>query len=55
MAGGALRRDPKPKPDIRTVRYQRVMIRIKSWETKLKRAETALKGLYGQRAYYEKS
>jgi hypothetical protein len=51
---GKLRREPKPKPDIRLVRHQRVLVRIKAWERKLKRAQTALRKLQKTKAYYEK-
>lgn len=51
---GSLRREPKPKPDLKTLRHQRVLARIKTWEGKLKRAENALKKLNKTRAYYEK-
>jgi hypothetical protein len=51
---GSLRRE-KPKSDPREVRHQRVLLRIKAWESKLKRAENALKKLYKTRAYYEKT
>jgi hypothetical protein len=52
---GKLRREPKPKPDLKTVRQQRIVARIKAWETKRKRAENALKKLYKQQTYYEKT
>lgn len=48
------KRAPKPKPDIKQVRYQRVLARIKQWEAKEKRAKTALKKLQESRRYYEK-
>jgi len=52
---GTLRRAQKPTPDLKAVRYQRVLQRIKVWEAKRKRAENALKKLARQRAYYEKA
>lgn len=51
---GKLRRQPKPKPDMRTVRYHRALGRIKAWESKQRRAENALKKLRKTVAYYEK-
>ena len=51
---GKLRRQPRPKPDIKTVRHQRVLVRIRAWEMKRKRADTALKKLARQKAYYER-
>lgn len=55
---GKLKRPKKEKPqptkaDVQTVRYQRIVARIKAWETKKKRAETALKKLAKARRYYE--
>lgn len=52
---GKLRRDrpAKPKPDVRAIRHQRVVARIEAWESKRKRAETALRKLRRQRRYYE--
>lgn len=52
---GKLRRDPKPKPDIRLVREQRIQARIATWERKLKRAENALRKLRRQERYYSKN
>jgi len=54
---GILRREPKPKPkpDLRAVRQMRIIARIKAWETKLRRADNALKKLHKQQAYYEKT
>jgi uncharacterized protein (DUF58 family) len=52
---GCLRRAKKPVPDVQTVRYQRVLARIKTWESKRTRAENALKKLAQKRAYYEKT
>jgi hypothetical protein len=47
-------REPKAKPDIKAIRHQRVLAAIKRWETKMKRAETALRKLRRQKARYEK-
>jgi len=52
---GKLKREAKPKPELRTVRHQRILARIKAWEAKQRRAENALKKLYKQQAYYEKA
>jgi hypothetical protein len=48
-------REPKPKPviDVKAVRYARVLTAIKVWETKAKRAKTALRKLTAKRKYYE--
>jgi hypothetical protein len=51
---GSLRRPEKAKPDLSAVRYQRVLARIKNWETKRTRAETALTKLNVTRRYYER-
>ena len=51
---GRLRRTVKPKPDVREVRHQRILMRIKSWEAKQKRAQNALKKLAKTQAYYER-
>lgn len=45
----------KTKPDLKAVRHARVLARIKVWDAKRKRAETALKKLRRQKAYYEKN
>jgi hypothetical protein len=52
---GKLRRPEKPKPsiDIKQVRYQRTLAKIKAWQTKQKRAKTALRKLERTKAYYE--
>lgn len=57
---GALKREPKvraikPKPDPSVVRYERVLASIKRWETKAKRAATALKKLHRQKSYYQRN
>ena len=44
-----------PEVDIRRTRYERVLGRIRSWESKAKRARTALKKLAAQRTYYERN
>jgi hypothetical protein len=51
---GKLRRPEKAKPDLKTVRHARVLASIRRWETKLKRAETALRKLKRQKAHYER-
>jgi len=51
---GRLRRPEKAKPDVKAVRYERVVAGIARWETKLRRAETALRKLKRQRARYER-
>ena len=50
---GALKRPDKEKPDPREVRQARVLARIVAWDSKLRRAQNALKKLNRQRAYYE--
>lgn len=45
---------PKPKPDVQSVRFQRILNNIRNWETKFKRASNALKKLRKQKKYYEK-
>lgn len=54
---GKLKRSEKVKAptDIRADRYSRVVARIEAWERKKRRAETALKRLARQRAYYEQA
>jgi hypothetical protein len=52
---GNLRRDEPAKPDQRTIRYQRIVTRIETWEKKKRRAETALTKLYKSKTYYERS
>lgn len=53
---GKLKREPKAKPDldIRALRRDRIIARIKKWEARRKRADTALKKLRRQRAYYDR-
>jgi hypothetical protein len=53
--GGTLKRPGKSKPDLKAVRYRRIVSRIGRWDAKRKRAETALRKLRRQRAYYEKA
>lgn len=43
----------RPKQDVQSVRYRRVLEGIARWETKHKRAVNALKKLRKQRKYYE--
>lgn len=46
---------PEPiKPDTVLTKIQRINARVKSWQTKAKRAANALKKLERQRRYYEK-
>jgi predicted SprT family Zn-dependent metalloprotease len=48
---------PKRKPkgtDLQLIRYQRLLASQARWETKAKRAKTALTKLHKQRRYYEK-
>jgi hypothetical protein len=45
----------KPKPTAQEVRYQRTLESIDRWESKLKRAENALKKLTAKRKYYERA
>jgi hypothetical protein len=51
---GKLRRPERPEPDVTAIRHQRVLEAIARWERKAKRAETALRKLRRQRAYYER-
>lgn len=53
---GKLKRPDKPKAEVDTkaVRRQRVLERMDAWERKRKRAETALRKLRRQQAYYER-
>lgn len=54
---GRLKRPEKPPKvvDVRLVRYQRTLAKIKAWERKAKRAETALRKLNQTRSYYERT
>lgn len=45
-------REPKPKPDIRTVRAARVAKRLDAWIVRRKRADTAIRKLTRQARYY---
>lgn len=49
---GKLKREIKAKPDKREIRYSNVVTRIARWETKLKRAQTALRKLRSTKARY---
>lgn len=51
---GKLKPKAKPKVELRTKRLASVLRRISSWESKLRRARTALRKLERQRRYYEK-
>lgn len=44
----------KAKPDMQKVRYQRVVESIRNWQSKLKRAQTALRKLRDKERYYKK-
>ena len=46
-------RPSKPKPDIQSV-YQRTLAKIKVWQAKVKRGQTALRKLNTTRKYYER-
>lgn len=55
---GALKRPDrpaKPKPDVRLIRRDRVLARIKRWQARQKRAETELRKLRQRARYYEKA
>lgn len=45
---------PKPPKDLRSERHQRIVLRIRKWTAKRKRADTALKKLHRQLNYYER-
>jgi hypothetical protein len=51
---GRLKRPAKTKPDAKRLRAARIAARLKAWEAKRKRAETALRKLRRQAAYYER-
>jgi hypothetical protein len=53
LDGGLQKAEPTPV-DPATVRYQRILARIVSWERKLKRAENALVKLRRTKTYYER-
>lgn len=52
---GKLKRKPKaaPKP-VTEVRYAAVLTKLAKWNTKLKRAQTAIRKLQKQKRYYER-
>jgi hypothetical protein len=52
---GKLKRPERPKPSLQEIRYRRIVKRLTAWEAKLRRAETAVKKLRRQRAYYERA
>lgn len=52
---GKLKRESKPKLPVKEARYTSILTRIKKWETKLKRADTALRKLRRAKARYEKA
>lgn len=45
---------PKEKIDIKKVRYEQVLSKIKDKEARIKRLKNAIKKLYLKRKYYEK-
>lgn len=51
---GKLKPEPKAAADVRTIRYQRTLDGLARWQSKLKRATTALAKLRRQKAYYER-
>ena len=51
---GGLKPKEKPARPAQELRYERVLVRLASWERKAKRAENAIKKLRRQKAYYEK-
>lgn len=51
---GTLRREERPKADIRDVRYARIVARIEAWERKERRAKSALAKLRRTKAYYDR-
>lgn len=53
---GKLRRPERRKPqvDVCELRHRRVLARIARWQSKMKRAQTMLRKLARQRAYYER-
>src|SRR6185295_8961704 len=53
---GKLKRTAKPKApvDVKQVRYRALLAKIAKWESKQRRAVTALKKLKRQRTYYER-
>jgi hypothetical protein len=53
---GKLKRETKEKAprDLKTDRHARVLAKLKSWESKRRRAETAIKKLKRQSKYYER-
>ena len=46
--------EPKSKADVKQIRYQKVLEKIKEKESKLKRLSNSLKKLYRKREYYER-
>jgi hypothetical protein len=51
---GQLKRPEKAKPDPADIRRERVQTAIKRWQSKLRRAETALRKLRKREAYYDR-
>lgn len=52
---GSLKPEEKPRPDQRQQRYQRTLQAIERWESKLKRAENALRKLVARKRYYDRN
>lgn len=52
---GKLRRETKTAPAAKDVKYDRVIKRISAWETKAKRAATALRKLHKTKARYDRA
>ena len=46
---------PKSPKDLRAERHSRIVLRIRKWEAKQRRASVALKKLQRQLKYYEKA
>lgn len=45
----------KPKIDIQVVRYEKVLSKVKEWESKVKRGQNILKRYTAKKRYYEKA
>lgn len=44
----------KPKLDVKAKRYRAVLVKLAKWQTKMKRAKTAIAKLEKQKRYYDK-
>ena len=51
---GKLKREPKPKPDAKTIRHARARARLARWEARARRAGRAIAKLKRTVAYYER-